>query len=128
MLDARKTPRRHAKEFLGVYEQSTGEFVGYLIDMTTAGFRLKGSKEIKTQHEFEFKVDLPVEIEECAVISFRAKSTWCKKCEESRYFETGFAIVDCNDDEAAKIKSLIDGDMFSSTPENLHISLGMLGK
>lgn len=103
-------------------------FTYYIHKVTTAGFRLKGTKEIKASIEFEFKVDLPVEMEECTVISFRATSKWCKKYEGSRYFETGFEILDCNDDETAKIKALIDGDLFSSTPEKLHISLSMMGQ
>ena len=71
-------------------------------------------------------MDLPVEIVNSTTIVFRARSKWCKKCNESRYYETGFVIKDCSPDEAEKIKSLLNSDLFAVEVEKLHISLSMV--
>lgn len=126
MLDGRSEQRKNAKAFFGVYDRYNGELIGYLLDLTTFGMRLKSLKVIKTNTSFEFRMDLPAGVFESTAIIFRAKSKWCKKCDQSWYYETGFKILECSSSEAEKIESLLASDLFAAEGEKLHISLSMM--
>jgi hypothetical protein len=126
MLDGRSEQRKNAKAFFGVYDRTDGELIGYLLDLTTSGMRLKSLKVINPNSSFEFRMDLPVEVFDSTTITFRAKSKWCKKCDESRYYEIGFKILECSSSEAEKIESLLDSDLFAAEGEKLHISISMM--
>jgi hypothetical protein len=122
----RKEQRKNASTFMGVYDVTDGALVGYLLDLTTAGMKLKSLKTIKIGADFELRMDLPEKIEDSTTIAFRARVIWCNKCNESRYYETGLEILDCSPDEAKKMKSILTSDLFSADTQKIHISLGML--
>lgn len=126
MLDGRSEQRKNAKAFFGVYDETDGGLIGYLVDLTTSGMRLKSLRAIKTNVRFRFRMDLPTEVFDSTAIVFKAKSKWCKKCDESWYYETGLEILECSTSEAEKIEFLLGSDLFSAEAENLHISLSMM--
>ena len=127
MSDKRRETRKTAIAFLGVYRGNTGEFIGYVLDLTSSGMRLKSLKEISPDSEFEFKMELPVEVADSTSVCFSAKSKWCTLCEENkRYYETGFEFVNHPSEEVAKIRELLKSKLFSENCEKLHISLSMM--
>jgi len=128
MLDARSKQRKYAKAFLAVNDGVTGKFVGYLLDLTTVGMRLKSSKAIETNVWFEFRMDLPEQIDEISAIVFKAKSKWSKKAEDSRCYETGFSILDCSPEDTAVIEALLAGNIFTTEAKKFQISLSLVEK
>lgn len=128
MVDSRSEPRKNAKIFIGVYDETAGKLIGYLLDLTTVGMKLKSKMAIRTNADFEFRIDLPIEIAKSTTILLRVNSKWCNKCDDSNYYETGFNIVNCPSEEKEKIKSLLDTDMFSVSAEKFHISLSIMEK
>lgn len=122
----RKEQRMNAKAFLCVHDKDGGKLIGYMLDLTTTGMKLKSPKAIGIDIDYEFKVDLPVEIADSTTLILKAKSLWCKYCKESCYYETGFEILDCSPSEAERIKFLLTSDLFAEDAEQLHISLGMI--
>jgi hypothetical protein len=72
----------------------TGELVGDLADISSDGFRLEGSKPIRVNAEFPFRVDLPPEMSEKTCIIFTAQSRWSRPHPiDRRLTEAGFEIV-----------------------------------
>lgn len=126
MHDGRSEQRKNAKAFVGVYDEIEGTIIGYILDLTTAGLKLKSKKAIKTNADYEFRLELPVETAGSSNISIRVKSIWCKKCDDSKYYETGFNILDCSPSEAEKIKCLLDNELFAVDAEKFHITLSMM--
>lgn len=125
MLDHRSKRRRRPKAHFGVYSAPYGELIGYVVDLTTKGVRLISSRAIERNDSFEFRMDLPPGILDRTALSFKAKSKWCKKCEESWYYESGFKILECSDSDIARIKTLLASELFEAEGEDLHISFSM---
>ena len=122
----RKEQRKNAKFFIGVYTENNESPIGYLLDLTSLGMRLKSLTALENNANFEFKIELPIEIIDSTTIKLKAKSIWCKNVPDSRYHETGFEILDCPPTEAEKLRHLLNSDLFSADAEKLHISLSMI--
>ena len=123
MRENRKRRRRHTNTFLGVYDRSTEELLGRLVDMTTEGVRLLSKDTIESDAIYQFRMDLPVEIKGSTEIVFDAKSVWSKKDEISHEYSTGFQIVDLSSKEFDKIELLIYGPLFADEGEKVHVTL-----
>lgn len=122
----REFKRQYANSFFGVYDKSTEEFVGYLVDMTVAGLRLESKTAIETNALFQFCMDLPEEIAGSKEITFCAKSVWCKPVEDREQFISGFEMYDLADSESKKIELLLEGKLFSSVEGAVHVKLSKI--
>lgn len=125
-MDSRSLQRKYATSFIGIYDNTTEKLIGYLLDLTTVGFNLKSLKSIKIETKFQIKMELPIQIQESKSIVFYAESRWCKKCENTRYYETGFEMMDVLPEELEKITILLKEPLFSDVAEKIHISLSMM--
>lgn len=126
MSDNRKEERKNAKTFFGIYSKPEGTLIGYLIDLTKEGMKIKSLHDIKSGIDYEFRMELPFEIEKINEIIFLASCKWSKKCPDSRYFESGFAIIDTSPETSEQFKILLASKLFSSEADKLHISLSMV--
>ena len=118
--------RKFATAFIAIYDEASTDLVGYLLDMTTQGLKLKSTKPLNIDTVYESKMELPVEIENSNIISFSAESKWSNKCENSMYHETGFEILNVQPEDLDKMKILLDGPLFSDVGKKIHISLSMM--
>ncbi|UCC43364.1 MAG: PilZ domain-containing protein [Candidatus Zixiibacteriota bacterium] len=122
----RKFKRRYANSFFGVYLKDTDEFVGCLVDMTVAGLMLETMSAMETDTLFEFRMDLPVEVEGSKDITFRAKSIWCKPAKDRGQYATGFEIQDVSEPELKKIMLLLDGPLFDDVDGMVRVNLSKI--
>lgn len=123
MANTRNRLRRRTDSFLGVYDRSSEELVGRLVDMTTDGVKLLSVSALEANAEFQFKMDLPVDIRGSKAITFDAVSIWSKQDSVSHEYYTGFQILGLSPKEKQKIELLIDGPLFSVDPERVHVTL-----
>ena len=128
MGENRKHRRRQTDTFLGVYDRSTEELLGRLVNMTTDGVRLLTRDTIESDAIYQFRMDLPVEIKGSKEIVFDAKSVWSNKDNDSHEYSTGFRIVDLSSNEFDKIELLINGPLFADKDERVHVTLAKKSK
>ena len=123
MEENRKHRRSHTNAFLGVYDRSTEELLGRLVDMTTEGLRLLSQDSMESDAIYQFRMDLPIAINGNREIVFDAKSTWAEKDEVSYEYSTGFCMVNLSRKEYDKIEILIHGSLFTEEAEKVHVTL-----
>lgn len=123
MGNTRNRLRRQTDSFLGVYDRASEELVGRLVDMTTDGVKLLSGQPLEANAEFQFKMDLPVEMKGSKDITFDAVSIWSKQDNVSHEYYTGFQILGLSSKEKQKIEQLIDGPLFSDDHERVHVTL-----
>ena len=123
MSNSRSKLRRRTDSFLGVYDRNSDKLVGRLVDMTTEGVKLLCVTSIEQDAEFQFRMELPVDIRGSKEISFDAKSVWSKQDNVSHEYNIGFKILELSPKEKQKIQLLIDGPLFAYDNERVHVTL-----
>jgi hypothetical protein len=94
MAERRQLKRRNFSYYMRVMNENTGELVGHLADLSTAGFRLESAKPIPENRDFFLRVDLSADIANKTYMVFGARSKWCQKDRlDPGLFDVGFQIV-----------------------------------
>jgi len=107
VLSRRKLKRRHLIYYLRLFNQSTGNLIGHLVDITTEGIKVLSEDPIPVDKHYQFEMQLPEELE-TEKISFDATSVHCEKDTNPDFYATGFRIDQIDSDHAALIEKLID--------------------
>ena len=126
MSEGRKQKRKKTSAFFGVNDQSTNSFVGWVVDMSTEGLRLRSKTEIEIDSAFLFRIDLPFEINESNEIVFNAMSIWSSEVDGRNDYNTGFKLLDVAIEEIAKIEELIESSHFEDGDELIPVTLQKL--
>jgi len=91
-----------------VINAETQEVIGYLVNITTDGLMLTSEAPLDTEAVFQLKVIFPAEIKGSKELTLSATSRWCDQDEEdSRFYNTGFQLVDLPKPDAKIIKQLM---------------------
>ncbi|GAP22307.1 PilZ domain-containing protein [Leptolinea tardivitalis] len=90
MSDRRTLHRRHLIYYLKVYDRSTDELLGHLVDITEEGLMIVSESCYTEGQTFKMKMLLPREIEEKEQIEFDARCMWCRKDVNPSLFGVGF--------------------------------------
>jgi hypothetical protein len=106
-MDNRKLKRRHLIYYLRVYDATTDQLIGHLVDITTEGMMLISEQTIPVEKDFKFRMVLPDEIMSKPDILIEARSIWCKKDVNPDFFATGLTILKINQDDLIVVDSLI---------------------
>ena len=126
MSEGRKQKRKKTSAFFGVNDQSTNSFVGWVVDMSTEGLRLRSKAEIEIDSAFLFRIDLPFEINESNEIVFNAMSIWSSEVDCKNEYNTGFKLIDVAIEEIAKIEEFIESSHFEDGDELIPVTLHKL--
>jgi len=96
MSDRRTLHRRHLIYYLKVFDRTTDELLGHLVDITEEGLMIVSENCLETGKVLKLKMSLPREIEEKEEIEFDAISMWCRKDVNPSLFGVGlkFEYVD----------------------------------
>jgi len=92
MSEDRKFLRRPACGYYHVYNRTTNELVGRVVNMSERGIMLISEEPIEAFKMLKCKMELPEEILESKLLNFDAESKWCRKNETIDCYETGFQI------------------------------------
>ncbi len=107
MKEKRRVKRRHLIYYLRVFEKNTDQPIGHMVDISTEGMMLISEDPIKTDHVFELRMVLPVEIEGSREIIFFAKSKWCGEDENPDFYNTGFQLINLSPEHIKVIEYLV---------------------
>ena len=107
MSAQRKLERKKLIFYLKVFGEKTNRLIGDLVDITTEGIKLIGSRPVKTEITYKLRMDLPREIDGEKKIIFNAQSRWCEKDDRTDFYNTGFKLTAISPDDINRIENLI---------------------
>ena len=93
--ERRKLARKNFSYYMRVMNESTGDLVGQLGDISSGGFKLESNKPIASGQVFFLRIDQTGEISKKSFITFRARTCWCQKDPyDPTIYNVGFQIVE----------------------------------
>ncbi|MGE5249918.1 MAG: PilZ domain-containing protein [Bacteroidota bacterium] len=100
MAERRRLSRRDFSYYMRVMNDATGELVGHLTDISTAGFKLDCVKSIQPNTDLLLRIDLTPEIAPKEFLVFAARCRWCRPDRfDPTAFNVGFQITDISTDD-----------------------------
>jgi hypothetical protein len=108
MDERRNLRRRHIIYYSRVYERSTGELIGHVMDITPEGIKLISEQPIPLQKRFHFRIDLPDDITLKEYMFFEAESVWSAPDVNPDFYNTGFRVFKMSSEDAAFLTRMID--------------------
>jgi hypothetical protein len=74
--------------------ETTGELVGHLVNISREGFRLETLRAIPLNKDVPLRIELPRDITDKPFMVFVARSRWCRPDKiDPTLFDAGFEIV-----------------------------------
>jgi hypothetical protein len=108
MEERRHFRRRHVIYYSRVYERSTGELIGHVMDITPEGIKLISEQPITLNKRFHFRIDLPDDITLKEYMYFDAESVWCSPDVNPDFYNTGFRVSKMSPEDAEFLTRMID--------------------
>ena len=105
--EQRKLKRRNFILDIEIQDQSTGETIGDLGDITAEGIMIVSETPISEKKVFSFLIKLPREADEELSIKFEARSIRCQETVHENIYITGFRIESLDEENKHKIEYLI---------------------
>jgi tryptophanyl-tRNA synthetase len=92
--EKRKVERRDFTYYMKVTDAATGNLIGYLVDISTGGFKLDSEKAVPVGRDFRLHLELSGDIANKSSLIFSARSIWCQPdAIDPTAFKVGFQIV-----------------------------------
>ena len=92
--EKRKLSRRNFSYYMRVMDETNGQLVGHLSDISTGGFKLDCSNVIPNNKDFRLRIELTSEIANKNFMIFLARSKWCRNDPiDPTTFSVGFEIT-----------------------------------
>jgi hypothetical protein len=107
LSNKRLQPRWALLYYLPVIDRLTGVEAGRLADISSQGMKLLSETFIWPGIDFQFRVVLPTEMFEADSLELDACSAWSKQQAHSKYFDTGFRLVNLSQTSQLIIQQLI---------------------
>lgn len=108
MNERRKIPRKYMMYYTRIFKMPGGVLLGHLVDITSAGAMVISEAPIPTEQIFRVKLELSPDVSENPYIVFDARSVWCKKDVDPRFYNTGFEILEPSESQIAIIERIIE--------------------
>ena len=107
-IDQRNQQRWALVNHLKVYNDTKGEMLGHLLDLTTEGIKLISEAPIAVESEFNLTMELPNDDDQYQHISFKARSIWSKPDSDPHFHYTGLQLIDAEESVVATLGELIE--------------------
>jgi hypothetical protein len=78
MPERRTIPRRKFAYYMKVYDEQTGQVLGYLSDISTTGFRLDCNSPLSLEKAYTLNLELTSDLASKSYMIFKAQTRWCK--------------------------------------------------
>jgi len=102
----RDTVRRKATDPILVYELQTNLPLGQVLDLSERGLKLMSELPVQVLRVYYCRMPLPEKILGKEEIFFDAECRWCRRNEETTWFDSGYNIRKASVEDAAVIKFL----------------------
>jgi hypothetical protein len=103
----RSLKRRHLIYYLRVFDRSSGELVGHLVDVTTRGMMLISEAPLPNEGEFALRMDLPPGLFETDSWAVSARSLWSRPDINPAFWDTGFQFSGFTRDDELVVSDLV---------------------
>jgi hypothetical protein len=107
MEERRKHPRRYLNFFTRVFDLKSGDLLGYLGDITTAGAMVISELPIEPGETFKLRMDLPEHQFGKDRLVVQAKSLWCQPDITPQFFNTGFEFLQIEEEDIRVIERIV---------------------
>lgn len=107
MEERRKLKRKYLAFFTRVFDESTGELLGHLADITAEGMMVISTRPIPTDQIFQLSMDLPEYLFGRDHIDFQARSIWCQPDIDPTFFSTGFQFKNISPSDVQTIEQIV---------------------
>jgi hypothetical protein len=108
MKEKRKLKRRHLIYYLHVLERSSGEHVGYLVDITTNGIMIMSENPAEPGTVLELKIMLSSEMSSKQYLDFDVKTIYCEKSINETTYDIGCELLHLSAEAFHGIEMIID--------------------
>jgi hypothetical protein len=106
--EKRSVSRVEARNEIDVFDVSTGEPLGKLVNVSSGGFMLLGNSVIKPNQLFQLRLVFSQPINGCNAVECGAESLWNNSASQASYHWTGFQIIDLSEEHAAVLEEFIE--------------------
>lgn len=112
MDERRKQPRSHLIHYLRIFDKSTGELIGNLVDISAGGLMLISespiSEPLQDNTILQMRMDFPEELDGKTFLEFEAHSVWCRTDINPDLFAIGMQIIHPRSEDLRMIERLIE--------------------
>ena len=105
--EKRSLPRKHLVSSLQVYDNSTGQEIGRLVDLSTQGLMLISGEPVSSERQHRLRIRLSQGEFERNELIFNAICCWSKKEESSDLHTSGFRMDALSADLQRRIQTLM---------------------
>ena len=109
VIEKRQRRRWELVFYLRIFDQSNGELLGHVIDISEDGLMLLSEVPIELNKDFDLTLELPAsESGNNQKISFKARSLWQSQDTNPDLVDTGFQLINPEIDSIKALKNLIN--------------------
>ena len=108
MQNRRKTIRRYLLYFVRIYDSSTSQQIGNLVDITTKGVMIVGPSPIPENKTIQLRLELTADVADKPFMEFMANSKWCHPDLDPSMYNIGFEIKGLSQVDTKIIQKIID--------------------
>jgi hypothetical protein len=108
MQNRRKINRRYLLYFVRVYDATTHQQIGNLVDITPQGAMIVGQSPIPEEIPICIQLELTPEISEKPFLEFQTKSKWCHPDLEPSLYNIGFEILELSAQDSRTIQKIVE--------------------
>jgi len=105
--ERRTVLRRHLIYYLRVWDVKEDQLLGHIVDINTDGLMLISEKPIPTKQAFELEIRWSTPDGDTQKLTFKAQSRWSNNDINAAFYDTGFQLIDPDDDVLDPIKEMI---------------------
>jgi hypothetical protein len=109
MTDSRQQERLHVLSYVRVEEEDGAEAASKkLVDITTAGMRLRGKVPLEPEQGCRFVLHLPRPGREAQKVCFEAHVIWSRPAEDPGFWDCGIELLDIDRSDLKAIERFIE--------------------
>ena len=107
----RKSERIELLYYIRIFENSTDQFRGHLVDISEKGLMITSDEPFEPNKTYTLKLDTSIDLDMSEELSFVAKNVWCDGNESKKVWDGGFQLVDASDEAAEVFHAYLNGDL-----------------
>lgn len=107
MDERRRLKRQYIMFYSRVFNRQTGEFIGYLGDLTPKGMMVIAESPLAVNEHYELRMDLPEDIYAKPALSFNVRSVWSQPDLDPAFFTIGFRLIDPTPEDIEIVRRII---------------------
>jgi c-di-GMP-binding flagellar brake protein YcgR len=108
MQDRRKTKRRFLLYYMRIYDATTHQQIGNLVDITLRGAMVVSEHPIPEGQTTRLSMELTDEVADKPFMEFSAQSKWCRPDITLNMHDTGFEILDLAPEDAKIVHRIVE--------------------